>query len=61
MNIWGKSVLGNGNSKDKDMEAEMCLGWLKNSKEGDMAAKEKVKRMVDGGQRGNARSDHIVL
>ena len=61
MNLWGKSVLGSGNNKGKDMEAEMCLVWLKNSKEGDMAAEEKVKSIVDVSQRGNVGSDHMVL
>lgn len=55
MNIWGKSVLGSGKSKRKDMEAEMPgPGVVEEFQRGYVAAAERIKRIeVDGGQRGN--------
>lgn len=49
----GKECSRKWEQQVQDMEAGMFLVWSKNSKEGDVAAAERVKRIVDGGQRGN--------
>lgn len=50
MSIWGKRVLGSGNSKCKNIGRNVP-GAVEELHE--VAAAERVKRIADGGQRGN--------
>lgn len=54
---WGKSFLGSGNSEYKDVW-QICVGVVRNSKEGDVAAARVERIGVGECQRGN--TDQII-